>query len=69
MHLHLFLFQDVTSVSVFTIGVVRRAWIATTVHIIASSTTDMFASSLKVKLMKIVHNLLVYIMCSGIAYL
>jgi len=57
--MHLYLFQDVTSVNVFTIGVVRRVWTATTVHIIASSTTDMFASSLKVKLMKILHILLV----------
>jgi len=40
--------QDVTSVSVFTIGLERRVWIATTVRTTALSTIDMYASFLKV---------------------
>jgi len=42
--------QVVTSVSVFTIGLVRRVWIATIDLTTALSTIDMFASSLKVNL-------------------
>jgi len=50
-HRHVCLFQDVTSVNVFTIGLVRRVWIATTDHITVLSTIDTFASSPKVMLM------------------
>jgi len=42
--------QGVTSVNVFTIGLERRVWIATTVHITVLSTIDMYASFPKVQL-------------------